>query len=180
MRQCILMLAVTVSLLPSCGNREEKKVAQPATTVVEQREPNFNFTLAAPPGWRMTDTVVEGLHLRLVRCPANEVESGAVLNVVAVHRGNTSLDTFLQRNMTYLQTNMEGVVIGDKGTFTASGIEGRWFAYTKVNNGQKREMVNYILPVDEFAYMLTAGSNTGTMSKYREVFDGIAKSFRIP
>jgi len=183
MRQSISIITAGILLLLSCGNKDEgKKPAQAPIATVEQpqREPRFDFTLTAPAGWRMTDTTVEGLHLRLVRCPPAEVASGAVLNVVAVHRGDISLDTFTQRNMTYLQTNMEGVVIGDKGSFTASGIEGRWFAYTKVHNGQKREMVNYIIPVGEFAYMLTAGSNEGTMNRYRVSFDDIAGSFKMP
>jgi hypothetical protein len=41
-----------------------------------------------------------------------------------------------------------------------------------------RDMINYIIPYHGFAYMITAGSNAGSMYKYRTTFDNIAKSFR--
>jgi len=88
------------------------------------------------------------------------------------------IDDFTTTNMNYLKANMPEIALQDRGSINVSAINARWFTYTKEQNGVLRDMINYIIPVREFAYMITCGTNKGSMIKYRAIFDQIAQSFK--
>ena len=90
----------------------------------------------------------------------------------------TATNDFTTRNMNNLKANMEGITLLERDTINISTISAQWFTYTKEQNGIVRDMINYIIPVGGFAYMITCGTNKGSMQKYRSIFDQIARSFK--
>ncbi len=107
--------------------------------------------------------------------PASE---NPLVNILVADMEKKNIADFTETNMAYLQKNMPGVAIKEKGSIAVQSIEARWFTYTKEQNGVKREMINYIIPLHGVAYMITCGTNAGTMKKYRPVFDKIVHSFK--
>lgn len=100
------------------------------------------------------------------------------VNILISSMEGREIDNFTARNMNSLKENMQGIILLEKDTINISSISARWFTYTKEQNGVVRDMINYIIPVRGFAYMITCGTNKGSMKKYRLIFDQIARSFR--
>jgi len=98
-------------------------------------------------------------------------------NILIASMEGRNIDEFTTRNMNYLRLNMPGTTILDRGNIETT-FKGQWFTYTKTQNGMIRDMINYIIPINGYAYMITCGSNKGTMERYRVIFDKIAKSLK--
>lgn len=142
------------------------------------QDPNYNYKIDLPVGWGMSDTTMQGLRCRFILAPTSLDNDKPRANIVIASMEGRETDDFTTRNMDYLKENIAGTVILERGSIKISSINARWFTYTKEQNGVVRDMINYIIPVRRFAYMLTCGTNTGSMKKYRPIFDRIAKSFR--
>ena len=120
----------------------------------------------------------DGMLIRFLLPPAELHTDYPTGNILVANMEERNIDDFTSSNINYLEANMPGVTILDKGVFNAAGAQGRWFTYTKVQNGIKRDMINYIIPSNGFAYMVTFGSNQGSFNKYRRLFDDIARSVK--
>lgn len=140
--------------------------------------PNYDYKVDAPAGWRMYDTTMNGLKIRMILGPNSLTAERPAANIIIASMEGRDIDEFTVRNMNYLEKNTEGVTILENGSIDASAISARWFTYTLEQNGIKRELVNYIIPINDFAYMITGGVTAGYMNKYRPIFDNIAHSFR--
>ncbi len=140
--------------------------------------PNYNYTIDAPENWIVIDTVLNWLRVRFIKHPPYLTDDKPMVNVIVVLMDTDDIDLFTQRNIDYLSENTEGAELQERGKFNASKIEARWFTYRRAQNGIERDMINYIIPLKGFAYMITCGTNKGAMIKYRSVFDKIAKSFK--
>lgn len=168
-----------LTLFCSCKNKTYKATNfnQSSEAGIPQK-PNYNYTIKSPRGWAMYDTVMEGLKVRLLKAPASLGKDNPLVNVIIASMKNSDIDDFTWQNMDYLKKNMENIILLEKGHMYLPGINARWFTYTKEQDGITREMINYIIPVGGFAYMITCGVNAGKLSKYRQVFDEIANSFK--
>jgi hypothetical protein len=170
----------------SCGDSTTKAVTTIPTKTEREKptppgntqDPNFNFTVVLPDGWASSDTTMEGTRFRFIYAPASFEKEDPSVNILVAQMEGKEVDVFMGNNIDYLKKNMEGITILDKGTLDVSGISARWFTYDKVQNGVKREVVNYIIPLRGYAYMITAGTATGYRQQLRPVFDGIARSFK--
>lgn len=140
--------------------------------------PNFNYSIIPPAGWTMYDTTMQGLKMRLIYAPDSLAADAPLVNVIVASMDGRRVDDFTHRNMAYLQENRAGIIILEKGSIDVSGIDARWFTYTKEQDGIVRDMINYIIPLKGFAYMITCGTKAGTMPAYRRTFDEIAMSFK--
>ncbi len=143
-------------------------------------EPNFNYLVEAPEGWTIYDTTMQGgLKVRLLFSPKILQADFPTGNILITWMDGNNIEAFTNNNMKYLKANMPSVIIVNKGNIDSTEYGGQWYTYTKEQNGIVRDMINYIIPFDGFAYMITCGCNTGSMEKYRATFDKIAKSFKI-
>lgn len=158
--------------------RFSKKASNTATLPVSAPEPNYNYRITVPDDWFTLDTAIEGLSVRYIKTHNAPTKESPMGNVVIAFMENRPLDEFTTRNIHYLRSNMSGITLLGQGDFTANEIRAKWFTYTKDQNGIKRDMINYIIPLQGFAYMITCGANAGYMPKYRSTFDKIAASFR--
>ncbi len=173
----ILFLLLSVSCKNKSGKTEEI-FTDPPKPVIKQEPPKFDFTVDPPAGWVMFDTVVNKLSLRFLRPQDAQSGGNPLVNILVATMEKKNIDEFSETNMAYLQKNMPGVVLQEKGSIAIPSIDARWFTYTKEQNGVLREMINYIIPLNGIAYMVTCGTNSGSMKKYRPVFDKIVRSFK--
>ena len=167
--------------LYSCEN-QKKATIKTATTPIPQPEnqqkPNFGYKIELPVGWGMFDTTMQGITYRIILAPDSLDYEKPRGNIVIASMEGREIDDFTTRNINFLKTNMPGAVLLKRDSINISSINARWFTYTREQNGVVRDMINYIIPFQGFAYIITCGTNQGTMEKYRLIFDQIARSFR--
>jgi len=144
------------------------------------REPNFNYTVSVPEGWTKHDTVLQNLKIRLMYGPDSLANDRPAVNILVSSMNGEDFDVFVYNNMMQLKNGnaQRIIIIGQKGDMDIPGIHAKFFTYYMEQGDSKRDMINYIIPLNGFAYMITCGTNAGTMHKYRTLFDNIALSFK--
>lgn len=176
------ILVYSVLFFSSCqGQTTKAQDADTAQTINSAtiKEPNFNYTVEVPEGWTVYDTIMQdGLRIRFLLAPESLNADYPSGNVIIASMEGRNINDFTIRNLNYLKSNMAGITILERGHIDSSGYTGQWFTYTKEQNGVTRDMINYLIPVKGFAYMITCETNNGLMNKYRATFDKIARSFK--
>ena len=147
--------------------------------IVANQEPNLNYIIELPKDWSIRDTIIQdGMIIRFLLSPLSLRADYPAGNVLIASMEGQNINDFTTQNINYLKSNMAGIIILERGNMDSSEYNGQWFTYTKDQNGQVRDMINYIIPIKGFAYMITCGTNKGSMDRYRKTFDKIAKSFK--
>jgi len=175
------LFSLCLTILCSCQNDEKtptKTVTNSISRPENPKEPNFDYKIQHPKGWATYDTIIQDVKYRYMLAPDSLDYERPRVNIIIVSMEGREIDDFTARNMNYLKANMQGTILLEKDTINISSTSARWFTYTKEQNGVVRDMINYIIPVRGFAYMITCGTNIGSMKKYRLIFDQIARSFR--
>ena len=174
----ILSLFVFNSCQSQTTSKQNIDTTQSTQTTTKQ-QPNYNYTVDVPDDWTIRDTTMpDGLRVRFLLPPQSlktDYPSGNVL--ITIMEGQ-DINNFTTNNINYLKANMSGIEILERGNIDSTIYNGQWYTYTKDQNGIVRDMINYIIPLNGFAYMITCGAKKGSMTKYRETFDKIAKSFK--
>ena len=176
------ILIISIFIFGSCQSQTTKSqnsdTTQTSQMVINQ-EPNFNYVVEVPTDWTIRDTIMQdGMKIRFILSPQSLRADYPIGNILIASMEGRNIDDFVTRNMNYLESNMPGTIILERGKIDSSIYNGQWFTYTKEQNGILRDMINYIIPLNGFAYMITCGSNKGSIGKYRKTFDKIAKSFK--
>ena len=176
------ILIISIFIFSSCQNQtttsQNSDTTQP-TPATTNEQPNFNYFVETPVGWSTRDTVMlDGTRIRFMFPPQSLSADHPGCNILIVSMEGRNIDDFTTRNMNYLKSNMSGITILERGSIDSTMYNGQWFTYTKDQNGIVRDMINYIIPQKGFAYMITCGSNKGSINKYRAMFDKIARSFK--
>ncbi|MET0392156.1 MAG: hypothetical protein ABW019_03405 [Chitinophagaceae bacterium] len=142
-------------------------------------QPNYDYSVEVPENWTLIDTIMEGrLRIRILLPPAPMKTDNPTVNILIAYMEGRNISDYTTANIDYLKTNMPGITILEKGNMDSSIYGGKWFTYTKEQDGLIRELINYIIPFNGFAYQVTCGTNRGSMNKYRVIFDKIAGSFK--
>lgn len=180
-RLCWLLIS-SVFILTSCQSQTTTKENFDTTQTIQpvnNQQPDFNYIIDVPDKWTIRDTTMpDGMKIRFLLPPQTLKEDYPAGNILIASMEGRNIDDFTSRNMNYLKSNMPGITILERGNIDSTSYNGQWFTYTKEQNGIIRDMINYIIPLKGFAYMVTCGSNKGSIHKYRQTFDNIAKSFR--
>jgi hypothetical protein len=164
----------------SCGTNNRANITgKSAATTEPTAEPDYNYIIRLESGWGMYDTVVNDLQLRVILAPARLDMDKPRGNIVIAKMNIPGIDEFTTANENNLKRDMPGVLLLKEGKMDIAGIDTRWFTYTRTQDGITRDMINYIIPSNGFAYMITFGSNAGTMGKYRQAFDNMVHTFRV-
>ncbi|PZR37650.1 MAG: hypothetical protein DI538_11960 [Azospira oryzae] len=178
----VVILFLSILSLSSCQSQtttEQDTDSIKPPPAVAGKEPDYNYVLEVPDGWTIRDTTMPGgLKIRFLLSPISLSADYPAGNVVIALMEGRTIDEFTTRNMDYLKSNMEGITIIERGNIDSTTYNGQWFTYTKDQNGVVRDMINYIIPLNGFAYMITFGANQGSMHKHRTTFDKIARSFK--
>jgi len=180
-RQSFYLFIISFTILLSCkdGKAPADNVTNPVSLSENQQNPNFNYKIEPPKGWVIHDTTLQDIKYRFILAPDSLDYERPRINIIIASMQGSGIDDFTTRNMNNLKANMEGITLLERGTINVSSFNAQWFTYTKEQNGVVRDMINYIIPVRGFAYMITCGTNKGSMGKYRLLFDEIARSFRV-
>jgi hypothetical protein len=120
----------------------------------------------------------DGLRIRFLICPKSLIADYPGVNILIASMEGRNISDFTARNMNYMKSNTPGIIILERGNIDSSVGNGQWFTYTRKQNSIARDMINYIIPLNGFAYMITCGTNKGSINRYRGTFDRIAKSFK--
>jgi hypothetical protein len=173
-------LILFLFLFSSCQSKatKQQQVDTASNQVAGYREPNYNYVIEVPKEWTIRDTIMNGIKIRFLLSPQSLNVDHPIGNVIISSMEGRNIDEFTTRNMEYLKLNLPGTTILKRGEYKSSTYKGQWFTYTKVQNGVVRDMINYIIPLKGYAYMITCGSNKGSIEKYRAIFDKIAESFK--
>lgn len=179
-----LIFVLPFFIFTSCQSqttvKQKTDTGESTPKTLSSQEPNFNYLVEAPEGWTIRDTIMQGgLKIRLLFSPKSLQADFPAGNVLITWMDGQNIDDFTNRNINYLKANMSSVVIFEKGNIDSTAYGGQWYTYSKEQNGIVRDMINYIIPFNGFAYMITCGCNEGSIKKYRATFDKIAKSFRL-
>jgi hypothetical protein len=173
---------ISIFIFSSCQSKTTKSQnsdATQTTQTITNQQPNFNYVVEVPNNWTIRDTILQdGMRIRFILSPQSLSADYPAGNILIASMEGRNIDGFTTRNMNYLKSNMPGTIILERGKIDSSIYNGQWFTYTKEQNGMVRDMINYIIPLNGFAYMITCGSNKGSIGKYRKTFDEIAKSFK--
>lgn len=175
---CFLWLALFVSCDSSINKPPKTRTDQ---SKIAGKPPglNFNYSITPPDGWTIKDSIMSGLRVKMIQAPDTLIEDLPAINILVALMGDRQIDEFLEKNMITLEQKGKGTVLLKKGSIDISSINSRWFTYTSTMNGRKRDVINYIIPDQGFAYMITCGVKAGRMVKYRQLFERTAKSFRL-
>ncbi len=174
----ILLLFIFTSCKSQKTVKPNADTSEALPQTLPSHEPNFNYIVKAPKEWTIRDTAIQGLKIRLLVSPKYLQADFPAGNVIITWMDGQNIADFTVQNINYLKANMPSVIIFEKGNIDSTAYGGQWFTYTKEQNGVVREMINYIIPLNGFAYMITCGCNKGSIKKYRAIFDKIAKSFK--
>ncbi|HTO14659.1 MAG TPA: PsbP-related protein [Edaphocola sp.] len=177
----ILIFSIFISSSSQSQTRTNQisDTSQASQNITEQ-QPNFNYVVEVPDDWTIRDTVMlDSMRIRFLFSPQSLSADYPAGNILVVSMEGRNIDDFTTRNINYLQSNMPGIVILERGNIDSTIYNGEWFTYTKEQNGVARDMINYIIPLNGFAYMITCASNKGSIDKYRTTFDKIAHSFIV-
>lgn len=178
----IYILSLSFILFYSCQSQTPKKLTVKSADKNQQlpsTQPNFNYYVETPENWSMVDTVMEnGMRIKLLKAPITLLLDSPFVNILIAYMQGDNIDDFFASNITYLKSNTQGIVILEKGEIDSTVYNGKWFTYSVEQNGMSRDKINYMIPVDGFAYMITCQTSKGKMNNYRRIFDKIAKSFK--
>ena len=178
----IYIFASCLILLSSCQSQPPEN--SPIDTTHETQtlpanQPNFNYYVETPKNWVIADTVMQdGMRIKLMKAPITLFLDSPFVNIIIVYMQGRNIDEFTTRNIDYLKSNMQGITILEKGDIDSTIYDGKWFTYNKEQNGMTTDMINYIIPFNGFAYMITGQTSKGKLTRYKGVFDRIAKSFK--
>lgn len=175
------ILIVFIFVFSSCQSQtttEQRVDTASSALVAIDHEPNYNYVIEAPQEWAIRDTIMNGIKIRFLLSPQSLNADHPMGNIIISSMEGRNIADFTTRNMDYLKSNLPGTIILERGNIESSTYNGQWFTYTKEQNGVVRDMINYIIPLNGYAYMITCGSNKGSIEKYRAIFDKIAKSFK--
>lgn len=177
-----LLFILSIIVFGSCQTKttSERNIDKGQLTESEiDQVPDYNFTVDVPQDWTMRDTIMlDGLRVRILLPPESLETDYPMVNIIVGDMEKENIDVFTTTSMNTLKSDMPGIVILERGQIESTNYEGQWFTYTKAPNGRVRDMINYIIPIKGYAYMITCGSNKGSFKKYSATFDKIAKSLK--
>lgn len=172
------LFILSIVVFYSCQGQPKKTANDSVQNISSNQiqEPDYNYSIQVPESWTINDTVVQGLRVRFIKSPMSLSVDNPHGNILIAYMQGENIDEFTTNNMNNLKAEMQGIVLLERGNITTTTRNGTWFTYTKQYNGITTDMINYIIPVNGFAYMITFGTNKGTISKYRNLFDKIVQS----
>ena len=182
-----LFIFICLVISSSCGsdhktNATEKSAPGQVKTSDPSElpaDPDYNYIIRLQPGWSMFDTVIQNLEIRFLMAPPSLFKDMPGGNIVIAAMDRREINDFTRANMNNLEKDQPGITLLKEGKIDIGGIDSRWFTYTKNQQGITRDMINYIIPANGFAYMITFGTNANSMEKCRPMFDKMAKTFKL-
>ena len=174
-----------VSLIfTACDTRGkyQKAADEIATKMPETTNMNAgrqNYSLYIPPGWTTDHRSAYGVEYYYLLAPKTAEDPNTSINVISEFMQNLDLEKFKMKAIETLKRGIPSASNFVEGRLTANGLQGVWYSYTIEPQGIKAALVSYIFPKDGIAYQITAGTEIKDPSRYRSLFDSVARSLRF-
>ncbi|MDO6429783.1 hypothetical protein Q4E93_04265 [Flavitalea sp. BT771] len=138
-----------------------------------------NYSLYIPKGWTTEHRSAYGIDYYYLLAPKTEEDRNTSINVITEFMQNLSLEVFKTKAIESVKRGIPSASNFEEGGLTANGLQGAWYSYTMEPQGIKAALVSYIFPKDGIAYTITAGTEVKDPSRYRSLFDSIARSLKF-
>ncbi len=165
----LLFIAVFCSCNGGIGNWSSKAA---------DNKPNYKYSIKLAAGWQRMDTTINGRRTCFIFPPESLEADVPRMNIIVANMDGMDLYHFRNANIANMSLK-DKYAIGERGDIKVGRIEGGWFTYLLTAENGRREMINYIIPVNGYAYMFTGGVSNGMMYKYRPAFDSIVQSLHF-
>lgn len=136
-----------------------------------------DYRIKPPAGWGVDDAVLMDNDVRIITPPLERAGGARPAVNIIVQPLTKPIDEFTEANIRYLEEHGNNAFKVQQGIVDINGITASWFSYTNDTGLKERECVNYIIPVDGFAYMITCGVSKGYMDAYADTFDAMVQTF---
>ena len=171
-----------LAIFTACKSRREKAVdellskAGPMGPDVDAHR--LDYILYVPDGWTTRRQLAYDVNYYFLNPPKTN-DAPADINLVTVNMQNVPLQEFREKMIESLKAATPDASDFEEGNVIANGREGVWYSYTMSPQGMNASFVCYIFPKDGVAYMITAGTFPEYASRYRSLFDSVARSLKF-
>lgn len=171
-----------MSAVTSCKSKYRKaadEIVSNAPTPTNMNAGNEKYTLQIPNGWTTEHREAYGVDYYYLIAPKTADDPNTNINIASEFMQNLSLEDYLTGTIQSVKKSIPSAMILGQGEIVANGLKGVWYSYNMEPQGIKATLVNYIFPKDGVAYIITAGTQTKDASRYRPLFDTVAKSLKF-
>jgi hypothetical protein len=169
--------------MSACKSKNRKAMDEIAERIPEPVNMNVgkeNYTIDVPEGWTTAYSTYSGVNYYTMGAPKTEDDPNTNINVITESLHNLSLDDYREKAIEGLTNAIPSANILQRGYITTTdGLKGGWYQYTMAPAGVEANLVSYIFPKNNIAYIVTAGTQSKDGARYRSTFDRIATSIRI-
>jgi hypothetical protein len=170
-------------IISACKSKNRQAMDEIAARMPEPTNMNVgkeNYTIDVPEGWTTAHTTYSGINYYMMGAPKTEDDPNTNINVITESLHNLSLDDYREKAIESLKQAIPDANILQRGDIeTTDGLKGNWYQYTMAPAGVTANLVSYIFPHNNIAYIVTAGTQLKDAARYRSTFDRIAKSIKI-
>src|SRR5579859_4153437 len=171
-------------ILPACDlrSRNQKAVDEMAAKMPKPANMNAgkqNYSLYIPNGWSTEHRQAFGVDFYYLFAPQTKDDPNTIINVATEAMQNAGLDKFRTQTIESVKRTIPSAANFAQGEVIANGVQGGWYSYTMEPQGIRAALVTYIFPKNGVAYIITAGTQTRDASRYRSLFDSVARSLQF-
>ncbi|NTS43924.1 hypothetical protein HRG84_23795 [Flavisolibacter sp. BT320] len=182
MKNYLPLALAAILLFHSCktkGQTETNQALKELSTDSDFNIGNLNYVFDLPSNWYRLDTSMQGVKLCFLMQKDDSGGYNPIVNVSTESMHGKTHENYVMGTKAYLANNMEGIDLLKNGELEINGHPCLWFTYNRTQNGVKREMIYYSVPINGISYNITAGVNETGMERYKMVFANIIRSFRL-
>lgn len=180
MRKIWGLLILTLAF--ACNNNQQPKTLDDILNSVDKTNLNKgsqNFHLDTPEGWKSEWRTAQGVDFYYMYSPQTSEVPNPNINIVTESMQGTSLKTYLSHSLSFVAHLYPGAKVVAEGDIEANGVHGGWYNIKMEFQGTKGDLMAYVFPSNGVAYVITALCPPNKKSKYRLIFDKVAKSFKV-
>ena len=182
MKSYLPLVLAAILLFHSCkskGQSESNEGLKELSNATDFNIGNLNYVFDLPGNWYRVDTSMQGVKICFLMQKHDSDGYNAIVNVTTESMHGKTHENYVMGTKTYLANNMEGIDLLKNGKIEVNGRPCLWHTYNRTQNGLKREMIYYSIPINGISYNISAGVNERGMERYKMIFDNIIRSFRL-
>ncbi|RFM31114.1 DcrB-related protein [Chitinophaga silvisoli] len=180
MKKIVGLLVLTLAL--ACNTKQQPKTAEEVLSTINKTNLNKgsqNYHLDTPEGWTTDHKTIQGINYYYIIAPNTGEVPSPNINLLTESMQGASLKDYIAKSLSSLKQVLPTSEVKASGDITANGIQGAWYNYTMEMQGVKAYLMAYVFPKDGIAYVITGICPPDKATKYRPVFDSVAKSFKM-
>lgn len=168
--------------MAACKSKYRKaadEIASKAPNPTNMNVGREKYTVQIPNEWTTEQRQAYGVDYYYLRAPKTTDDPNTNINIATEFMQNLTLEDYLDETIKSIKKGIPSAEILGKGEIVAKDLKGVWYSYNMESQGIEATLVSNIFPKDGVAYILTAGTQTKDVVRYKDTFDKVAKSFRF-